>query len=146
LGLQPEHTSQYPAFLTTGIHQRRFFISLISRKCLMTPFIQQSKRTYSLLKQANGFILLEILVAMGLVTGSWMVLGGVYQQMVLRLGQLQEQRMQMKQELNQHELALLTAAQSKNLSHQSRKLLHESSGMPRRSRPISIVNGTSHKK
>jgi type II secretory pathway pseudopilin PulG len=98
------------------------------------------------LEQSNGFILLEVLVAMSLVTSSWMALGNTYQQMVLRLGQLQEQRVQMKQSLDQHELALLATAQSKKLSHRSRKQLHESTGMSRRSRPISHIGRTPHQK
>ncbi|MBU3621175.1 hypothetical protein [Polynucleobacter sp. CS-Odin-A6] len=88
--------------------------------------------------QANGFILLEVLVAMSLVASSWMTLGNTYQQMVLRLGQLQEQRVQMKQTLDQHELALIT--------HQPRKSSHESTGMSRRSRPISSAGGATHQK
>jgi type II secretory pathway pseudopilin PulG len=112
----------------------------------MAQFIPQSPHTPGLLEHANGFILLEVLVTMSLVASSWMTLGNTYQQMVLRLGQLQEQRVQMKQELDQHELALLNAAQSKNLSHQSRKSLHESAGMSRRSRLISVTGRTPHQK
>lgn len=112
----------------------------------MAQFIPQSVSTPSSSEQANGFILLEVLVAMSLVTSSWVVLGDTYQQMVLRWGQLQEQRVQMKHTLDQYELALLTHAQSKNLSHQPRKSLHESTRMSRRSRPIPHVSGTPHQK
>jgi type II secretory pathway pseudopilin PulG len=112
----------------------------------MAQFVPQSVHIPGLLNQANGFILLEVLVAMSLVTTSWIVLGNTYQQMVLRLGQLQEQRAQMKQVLDQHELALLTMAQSKNLSHHPRKSLNESSRMSRRSGPISSISGASKKK
>jgi hypothetical protein len=117
----------------------------------MAQLILQSAPTPGSSKQANGFILLEVLVAMSLVASSWMALGNTYQKMVLRLGQLQEQRVQMKHALDQHELELLTIAQSKNFnpknfSHQSRKSSHEPTGMSRRSRPISHIGRTSHQK
>jgi type II secretory pathway pseudopilin PulG len=112
----------------------------------MAKLILQSAPTPGSSKQSNGFILLEVLVAMSLVTSSWMALGNTYQQMVLRLGQLQEQRVQMKQSLDQHELALLATAQSKNFSHQSRKSSHEPTGMSRRSRPISHIGRTPYQK
>jgi hypothetical protein len=111
----------------------------------MTQLILQSARNPSS-EQVNGFILLEVLVAMSLVTSSWMALGNAYQQMVLKLGQLQEQRVKMKQALDQHELALFAKSQSQNLSQQSRKSLHESTGVSRRSRPISSIGRTSHQK
>jgi len=112
----------------------------------MAQFTPQSVPTPSSSEQAKGFILLEVLVAMSLVTSSWIALGNTYQQMVLRWGQLQERRVQMKHTLDQYELALLTQAHSKNPSHQSRKLSHESTRMSRRSRPISHVSGTPHQK
>jgi len=112
----------------------------------MAEFIPQSPLIPNPLQLANGFILLEVLVAMSIVTGSWMALGNTYQQMVLRLGQLQEQREQMKQALDQHELALVNASQSKNQRHQARKSLHESTGMSRRSRPVSRIDRASHQK
>jgi Tfp pilus assembly protein PilV len=112
----------------------------------MTQFTLQSALTPNSSEQADGFILLEVLVAMSLVTSSWMALGNTYQKMALRSGQLQEQRMQMKQAMDQHELALLTQAQSKNPNHQARKSLHESTGVSRRSRPISNTSRASHQK
>jgi Tfp pilus assembly protein PilV len=112
----------------------------------MTQFILQSVSTTSSSEQASGFILLEVLVAMSLVASSWMTLGNTYQQMVLRLGQSQEQRVQMKHMLDQHELSLIASAHSKNFSHQSGKSIHESTGMSRRSRPISRIGEPPHQK
>jgi Tfp pilus assembly protein PilV len=51
--------------------------------------------------QAKGFILFEVLIAMGLVTASWIALSNSCQHQILRLGQLQEQREKMKKEVDQ---------------------------------------------
>ncbi|MBU3601714.1 hypothetical protein [Polynucleobacter sp. AM-25C3] len=59
--------------------------------------------------QAKGFILFEVLIAMGLVTTSWIALGNSYQYQILRLGQLQEQRVKMKKEVDQHEISVFSA-------------------------------------
>ncbi|MBU3593220.1 hypothetical protein ICN42_03815 [Polynucleobacter sp. 71A-WALBACH] len=95
---------------------------------------------------SHGFILLEVLVAMGLVAGSWVALGNTYQFLILRLGQLQEQRSQIKQALDQHEIAIFSVAQSNNTNPSPRKLVNESIGVPRRSRAIPDSGGTSDKK
>jgi hypothetical protein len=97
-------------------------------------------------RQANGFILLEVLVAMGLVASSWAGLSNTYQGMILRLGQLQEKRVELRKEMDRHELAIFTAAQSNNLNPVSRKLADESIGVSRRSRPIPSLGRTTHQK
>jgi type II secretory pathway component PulJ len=96
--------------------------------------------------KVNGFILLEALVAMSLVASSWIGLSNVYQGMILRLGQLQEKRVELRKEMDRHELAILAAAQLNNPNQTSRKLADESIGMSRRSRPISSLGRTTHKK
>jgi hypothetical protein len=87
----------------------------------MPKFTQESIVVSHLDGQANGFILLEVLVAMGLVASSWMTLGNSYQHLILRLGQLQEQRAQIKKEVDQHELAIFTAMPLKVLNQAPRK-------------------------
>jgi type II secretory pathway component PulJ len=107
------------------------------------------KETLSLIDlnpQANGFILLEVLLAMSLVASSWMALSNTYQGMILRLGQLQEKRVALRKEMNGHELGVLSATQLNNLNQISRKLADESIGVPRRSRLISSPSRTTHKK
>jgi Tfp pilus assembly protein PilV len=106
----------------------------------------QSARTLSLSGQCNGFILLEVLVAMSLVATSWMALGNSFQHMILRLGQLQEKRVQMKKELDQHELTLFTEKQTNRQVHHSRGVLSESIGMSRRPHPIPRPGRTAHQK
>lgn len=87
----------------------------------MPKFTQESNAVSHLDRSSDGFILLEVLVAMGLVASSWMTLGNSYHHLILRLGQIQEQRAQIKQEVDQHELAIFFAAQSNNAIHNPRK-------------------------
>ena len=83
---------------------------------------------------------------MGLVAGSWMGLSNTYQGMILRLGQLQEKRVELRKEMDRHELTILTAMQRNNSNQTSRKLADESIGVSRRSRPILSLGGTTHQK
>jgi hypothetical protein len=83
---------------------------------------------------------------MSLVASSWMGLSNTYQGMVLRLGQLQEKRAELRKEMDGHELAILTVAQLNNSNQISRKLADESIGMSRRSRSIPGLGSTTHKK
>ena len=108
--------------------------------------IQKSPSPIDLNLRANGFILLEVLVAMSLVASSWMGLSNAYQAMALRLGQLQEKRTALRKEMNRHELVILTVVQPDHLNPTSRKLANESIGVSRRSRPVSSLGRTTHKK
>ena len=83
---------------------------------------------------------------MSLVASSWMGLSNNYQGMILRLGQLQEKRAELRKEMDRHELAILTAAHLNHSNQIARKLADESIGMSRRSRPISNSNRSTHKK
>jgi len=77
----------------------------------------------------NGFILLEVLAAMSLVAISWIGLGNAYQLLVLRLGQEQDKRLQIHQELDQHEI-------HQHKLQQSRLPINESARVSRRNRYI----------
>jgi len=83
---------------------------------------------------------------MSLVVSSWVGLSNIYQGMILRLGQLQEKRAELRKEMDRHELAILTASQLNNSNQISRKLADESIGIPRRSRPIPGLGRATHKK
>ena len=107
---------------------------------------QNPVRQLALSSQANGFILLEVLVAMSLVASSWMALSNTYQGVILRLGQVQEKRAELRKEMDRHELAMLAATQLSNLKPVSGKIVDESLGMSRRSRPIASPGRTTHKK
>jgi hypothetical protein len=83
---------------------------------------------------------------MSLVASSWMSLSNAHQGLILRLGQLQEKRAELRKEMDRHELAILTAAQLNNSNQISRKLADESIGVSRRPRPIPSLGRTTHKK
>jgi type II secretory pathway pseudopilin PulG len=83
----------------------------------MPKFMQESAAVSHLGRPTDGFILLEVLVAMGLVASSWMALGNSYQHLILRLGQIQEQRAQIKKEVDRHELAIFATRQSNHAIH-----------------------------
>jgi hypothetical protein len=83
---------------------------------------------------------------MSLVASSWMGLSAIYQGMILRLGQLQEKRVELRKEIDRHELAILTATKLNNSNQTSRKLADESIGVSRRSRPLPSLSRTTHKK
>ena len=108
--------------------------------------IQKSPLPLKSNTRANGFILLEVLVAMSLVASSWMGLSAIYQGMILRLGQLQEKRVELRREMDRHELVILTAAQGINSNQTSRKLADESIGVSRRSRPLPSLGRATHQK
>lgn len=74
----------------------------------------------------NGFILLEVLVAMSLVAISWIGLGNAYQLLILRLGQEQHKRLKIHQELDQHELQQLRLPinESARVPHRNRHITH----------------------
>ncbi|AWW45599.1 hypothetical protein POPA111323_05955 [Polynucleobacter paneuropaeus] len=55
--------------------------------------------------KANGFILLEVLLAMSLIAGAWVGLCNQYQVMALRFVQSQEKRVQIREQINQFEIS-----------------------------------------
>ena len=55
----------------------------------------------------HGFVLLEALVAMSLMAGLGITAFGAYQGLVLRYGKTQEERRQLRLELDQHEIQIL---------------------------------------
>jgi hypothetical protein len=105
---------QYPVFLTVSAHERPIFAAPVSRKCPVRSRIQNPPSQIDLNLQANGFILLEVLVAMSLVASSWIGLSNTFQGMILRLGQLQQKRVELRKEMDRHELSILNAAQLNN--------------------------------
>ncbi len=85
-------------------------------------------------EQMSGFILLEVLIAMSLVLSVWIGSVSIYHSLILQLGKEQEKRMQIHQELDQHEI------------EQSQKGIHDSARMPHRNRPITDSNSPVDKK
>ena len=83
---------------------------------------------------------------MSLVASTWLGLSNTYQGMILRLGQLQGKRVELRKEMDRHELSILNAAELNNPNQISRKLANESIGVSRRSRPIPTLSRTTHQK
>ena len=77
-------------------------------------------------KQSNGFILLEVLVAMSLIMGSWMVSAQAYQKLALILGQQESQRSQIRKEMDAYEIEIYSKAVA---SHQAGGVRGELAGV-----------------
>jgi hypothetical protein len=107
---------------------------------------QESIRKLGLSRHANGFILLEVLLAMSLVATSWMALENSFQRLILRLGQLQEKRVQTQKELDQFEMALFSKRLANNEFNYSKGFLNEPAGMSRRSHTFSRSSHTTYQK
>jgi len=81
---------------------------------------------------AKGFVLLEVLVAMSLILGSWMALVGTYQNLVMRTTQMESKRAQLRREFDAFEVGeQARVSASKNTKGQN----HESSRVSSRHRP-----------
>ena len=93
----------------------------------------------------NGFILLEVLVAMSLILGVWMTSIGAYQGLALRLIQQESKHSQLRQDLDAYELAeQVRANSSQNKSPSipntfSKGLKNESSRVSSRNRSLRSV-------
>ena len=80
---------------------------------------------------SQGFILLEVLVAMSLILGTWMALVGTYQNLALRTTQIESKRAQLRREFDAFEVSEQTrVSASTNIKGQN----HESSRVSSRYR------------
>jgi len=84
-----------------------------------------------LLANSKGFVLLEVLLAMSLILGSWMTMVGTYQNLTLRIAQEESKRAQLRRELDAFEIGEHTRV---NEVITSKGLINESPRMPGRSR------------
>jgi len=75
---------------------------------------------------AKGFVLLEVLVAMSLILGSWMALVGTYQNLVMRTTQMESKRAQLRREFDAFEvgeqLRVSISANTKGQNHESSRV------------------------
>ena len=83
---------------------------------------QKANRLVNRQKQPNGFILLETLVAMSLIMGSWMVSIHAYQKLTLILGQQEGKRSQIRKEIDAYEREVHSKAMA---SYEVRSLTNE---------------------
>ncbi len=74
-----------------------------------SKYSHRPTKSQDLKGQANGFVLLEVLVTMSLIATGWISLGNTHQKLVLLMGQLGARRVQIHQELDQHEITQATA-------------------------------------
>ena len=87
-------------------------------------------------KNGQGFILLEVLVAMALILGVWMVSVGVYQRLALTLIQQESKRAQLRKDSDAFEMQ----EQSRiNLNLPNKALSYESTRVSGRDRSVRIA-------
>ena len=76
-------------------------------------------------RSKNGFIFLEVLVAMSLMMTSWMTLMQSYQSLSLKLMQLEQQRAKFRREWSASEISFISktlSSESSRMSSRSRNL------------------------
>jgi type II secretory pathway component PulJ len=75
---------------------------------------------------SQGFVLLEVIVAMSLILGSWMALLGTYQNLALRTAQVESKRAQLRREFDTFEigeqLRLRVSTNTKGQNHESSRV------------------------
>ena len=88
----------------------------------------------------NGFILLEVLVAMSLILGVWMTSIEAYQGLALRLVQQENKRSQLRQTFDSYELA-----EQARVNISSKGIKHESSRVSSRDRALRPITKSTTK-
>lgn len=79
----------------------------------------------------QGFILLEALIAMGLIAGVWMAMVQIYQGLALRQNKLQAEKVQLRKESDVFELSEHARSnQHGAVKHESTRVLSRSRAMP----------------
>ena len=80
----------------------------------------------SLNDRPQGFVLLEVLVAMSLILGSWMASVGTYQNLVLRVTQIESKKAQLRREFDVFEVSeqarVSTSTNTKGQNHESSRV------------------------
>ena len=75
---------------------------------------------------SQGFVLLEVILAMSLILGSWMALVGTYQNFALRTAQVESKRAQLRREFDTFEigeqLRLRVSTNTKGQNHESSRV------------------------
>ena len=97
---------------------------------------------------ANGFVLLEVLLATSLILGAWMASIGAYQGLALRFHQQESKRSNLRQIFDDYEIAEQvradrTQSMFSHISHVSNVssggIQHESSRVSRRNRTLHSI-------
>jgi prepilin-type N-terminal cleavage/methylation domain-containing protein len=96
-----------------------------------------------LIDRPQGFVLLEVLVAMSLILGSWMASVGTYQNLVLRVTQMESKRAQLRRDFDVFEVSEQARVRANtNTKGQN----HESSRVPHRHRAQHATSQSASKK
>jgi Tfp pilus assembly protein PilV len=82
----------------------------------------------------QGFVLLEVLVAMNLILGAWMASVGAYQNLALRSAQTESKRVQLQREFDAFEMS----------EHARARISPNSKGQINESTRVSSRNRTKH--
>lgn len=98
--------------------------------------VQRCPKSGSRSRNCQGFILLEVLVAMSMILGVWITAVGVYQRIALSLIQQEAKRTQLRKESDAFEIQ----EQSRAITNlPSNGLGNESSRVPSRNRAMRIA-------
>jgi Tfp pilus assembly protein PilV len=94
--------------------------------------------------QTGGFIMLEVLVAIGVVSGVWMTSIQAYQGLALSLLKQEQKQTLLRQEFDRYELAehmrTIDSSYPKNIKNsKSEDLKHDASRVPHRHRSLRSV-------
>lgn len=86
---------------------------------------------------SQGFVLLEFIVAMSLILGSWMALVGAYQNLALRTIQTESKRAQLQREFDAFEVS---EQARESISTNTKGQIHESSRVSHRDRAQHVTS------
>ncbi|QWD66512.1 hypothetical protein [Polynucleobacter sp. MWH-Aus1W21] len=81
----------------------------------------------------DGFILLEVLVAMSLIMGAWMISTNTYQRLALTLSQQESKRSHIRKEMDAHEIEIHSKTVT---SHNAGGVKHELAGVSGRNHTL----------
>jgi len=90
----------------------------------------------------KGFVLLEVLVAMSLILGSWMALVATYQYLALRAAQEDNKRTQLRKEFDAFEISEQVRA---NANTPLQGMSNESTRMSSRTRAVHVTSKSTPK-
>jgi prepilin-type N-terminal cleavage/methylation domain-containing protein len=94
-----------------------------------------------LIDRPQGFVLLEVLVAMSLILGSWMASVSTYQNLVLRATQMESKRAQLRREFDVFEVSeqarVSASTNNKGQNHESSRVSHRHRAQHVTSQPTS---------
>ena len=86
----------------------------------------------SLNDRPQGFVLLEVLVAMSLILGSWMASVGTYQNLVLRVTQIESKKAQLRREFDVFEVSEQARVSTSTNTNNPATITNQKNNKPKR--------------